>query len=277
RLLAAGQPVLEAAMALLRTRVGCDDLAYHPQTETTPDTSPEPALAHSAAPVRIGTETIGLLQSTTLSPATLTPAATWLGAWLELEHQQATLREAAYRDPLTGAWNRRHFDEFLPKAIDEARAARRSVTVLLFDIDNFKLFNDEHGHAAGDEILTECVRLLDTAVRPTDKVCRIGGDEFAVIFYEPEGPRESSSHHPKSVFDIAERFRALVCEARFHKLADDAPGKLTISGGLATYPWDGRTAQELVERADQLALEGKKQGKNVIAIGPGCHGLRDGQ
>ncbi len=265
--------MLDAALALLRSRVGCDDLVYRAQDEETSDTTPDPSPAHSAAPVRLGDETVGQLLSSSLPPATLAPAAVWLGAWLELEHQQATLREAAYRDPLTGAWNRRHFDEFLPKAIEEAQAERRSVTVLLFDIDDFKCFNDEYGHAAGDEILIECVRLLDTAVRPTDKVCRIGGDEFAVIFYEPEGPRESSSHHPKSVFDIAERFRALVCEARFRKLADDAPGKLTISGGLATYPWDGRTAQELVERADQLALEGKKHGKNVIAIGPECQQL----
>ncbi len=277
RLLSAGQPVLDAALALLRMRVGCDDLTYRAQDQKTTDTTPGSTIAHSAAPVCLGDNTIGELQSNSLPPATLAPAALWLGAWLELEHQQHTLREAAYRDPLTGAWNRRHFDEFLPKAIEEARAARRSLTVLLFDIDDFKRFNDEHGHAAGDEILTECVRLLDTAVRPTDKVCRIGGDEFAVIFYEPEGPRDPSSQHPTSVFDIAERFRSLVCEARFRKLADDAPGHLTISGGLATYPWDGHTAAALVEHADMLALEGKKQGKNVIAIGPGCHRLKDGQ
>lgn len=273
RLLSAGQPVLDAALALLRVRVECDDLTYRTQDQKTTDTTHGSTIAHSAAPVCVGDETIGELLSRSLPPATLAPAAVWLGAWLDLEHQQHTLREAAFRDPLTGAWNRRHFDEFLPEAIEEARAARRSLTVLLFDIDDFKRFNDEHGHAAGDEILTECVRLLDTAVRPTDKVCRIGGDEFAVIFYEPEGPRDPSSHHPTSVFDIAERFRSLVCEARFRKLADDAPGHLTISGGLATYPWDGHTAATLVERADMLALEGKKQGKNVIAIGPGCDRL----
>jgi diguanylate cyclase (GGDEF)-like protein len=150
------------------------------------------------------------------------------------------------------------------------------VTVLVFDIDDFKRFNDAYGHGAGDEILTECVRLLSAAVRPTDKVCRIGGDEFAVIFYEPEGPREPDSRHPTSVFDVAERFQAQLRSAQFRKLRDELPGCLTISGGLATYPWDGRTAEELVERADQLALEGKKQGKNVIAIGPGCRRLANG-
>jgi diguanylate cyclase (GGDEF)-like protein len=265
RLLTLGEPVLDAALAQARSRAGCADIEF-----VGVGGAPTDRGAYSSAPVRIAGEIVGEVRSGAMPPAALSPVGAWLGAWLELEAKQAALREAAFRDPLTGAWNRRYFDEFLPEVIRAARVDRRALTVLFFDIDDFKSFNDKHGHAAGDEILTECVRLLNTAVRPTDKVCRIGGDEFAVVFHEPQGPREPDSRHPTSVFDIAERFRSLVCEARFHKLGDDAPGKLTISGGLATYPWDGRTAEELIERADQLALEGKKQGKNVIAIGPGC-------
>jgi two-component system cell cycle response regulator len=269
RRLADGEPVMAPAMDLLRARFGGAAIRFAPAGER----SACAGEAHAAAPVRIGEEVVGELCSPTTLPADLAPAAAWLGAWLELERRQTQLREAAYRDPLTGAWNRRYFDEFLPQAIAEAGASRRPLTVLLFDIDNFKRFNDAHGHAAGDEILTECVRLLHTAVRPTDKVCRVGGDEFAVIFHEPEGPREPNSRHPTSVHDIAERFRRLVCGARFSKLGDDAPGHLTISGGLATFPWDGRTSAELIQRADELALEGKSQGKNVIALGPrGCGG-----
>lgn len=269
KVLADGRPVLEAALGLLRERSGHEDIRFSAPGER----SACSGAAHAVAPVLVGGEPAGELCSRSAPPAELGPAAEWLGAWLELERTQARLRDAAYRDPLTGAWNRRYFDEFLPGAIAEAQARRRLLTVLLFDIDNFKRFNDEHGHPAGDEILTECVRMLNSAVRPTDKVCRIGGDEFAVIFHEPEGPREPDSKHPTSVHDIAERFRRLVCEARFRKLGSDAPGHLTISGGLATFPWDGRTAAELIERADELAIEGKKQGKNVIAIGPrGCGG-----
>ncbi len=271
RKLKAGQPVLATALAALRAQPGFENVVYAEDSASA--TGPG---AHSAAPVRSGGAVVGSLCSTTLAPASLVPAAEWLGAWLELEHQQQRLRELAFRDPLTGAWNRRFFDDFLPTAIAEARQHRRALTLMVFDIDDFKRFNDQHGHAAGDEILTECVRLLDSAVRPTDKVCRIGGDEFAVIFYEPQGPRQPDSHHPTSVFDIAERFRTLVREARFRKLADDAPGHLTISGGLATFPWDGDSAESLLERADQLALEGKRQGKNVIALGPGCRRLGEG-
>ncbi|MDQ7012933.1 MAG: GGDEF domain-containing protein [Planctomycetota bacterium] len=271
RMLHTGQPVLAAALRALRAQPGFENVVYAEDSACATDSA-----AHSAAPVLSGGAVVGSLCSTTLAPASLAPAAEWLGAWLELEHQQQHLRELAFRDPLTGAWNRRFFDDFLPTAIAEARQHRRALTLMVFDIDDFKRFNDQHGHAAGDEILAECVRLLDTAVRPTDKVCRIGGDEFAVIFYEPQGPRQSDSHHPTSVFDIAERFRSLVREARFHKLADDAPGHLTISGGLATFPWDGDSAESLLERADQLALEGKRQGKNVIALGPGCRRLGEG-
>ncbi len=268
RMLHTGQPVLAAALRALRAQPGFENVVYAEDSACATDSA-----AHSAAPVLSGGAVVGSLCSTTLAPASLAPAAEWLGAWLELEHQQQHLRELAFRDPLTGAWNRRFFDDFLPTAIAEARQHRRALTLMVFDIDDFKRFNDQHGHAAGDEILAECVRLLDTAVRPTDKVCRIGGDEFAVIFYEPQGPRQPDSHHPTSVFDIAERFRSLVREARFRKLADDAPGYLTISGGLATFPWDGDSAESLLERADQLALEGKRQGKNVIALGPGCQRL----
>jgi diguanylate cyclase (GGDEF)-like protein len=103
-------------------------------------------------------------------------------------------------------------------------------------------------------------------VRPTDRVCRIGGDEFAVIFYEPKGPRESGSRHPQSIHAIADRFQSQIRGHKFPRL-QEAPGPLTVSGGLATYPWDGATAADLLAKADQLALESKRQGKNVITIG----------
>ncbi len=198
----------------------------------------------------------------------LEQAAAWLAGWMRLEARHKTLAMQASTDPLTGAWNRRFFDATLAEAIEHAGEARRDLSVLVFDIDDFKRYNDEHGHDAGDEILCEVVQLLQSVIRPSDKVCRIGGDEFAVIFDDPAGPREPASRHPTSVFDIAERFRALVREARFRKLADDAPGQLTISGGLATFPWDGLDGAALVRAADQRAIESKHHGKNAIELGP---------
>lgn len=204
------------------------------------------------------------------APALLEGHARWLAAWLALDAQHEQLREAAFTDPLTHAWNRRYFETFLASGIAEAGRERRSLTILMFDIDDFKKFNDAHGHAAGDLILRETVRLLASVIRPSDKVCRIGGDEFAVIFHEPSGPRSATSRHPESVFQIARRFQQQVAAQRFPKLGLEAPGTLTISGGLATFPWDGRTAEELWDRCDKLMLESKAQGKNAITLGPGA-------
>ena len=198
----------------------------------------------------------------------LRQSAEWLAHWMALREQHRQLYSAAFTDSLTGAWNRRYFERFLESAIKDAQRRRHSLTILIFDIDDFKHYNDTYGHPAGDEILTETVRLLRSVVRPSDKVCRIGGDEFAVIFHEPEGPREAGSRHPGSISAIATRFQRQIAAARFPKLGADAKGRLTISGGLATYPWDGHSVETLVGRADELVLDSKRQGKNVICFGP---------
>lgn len=213
----------------------------------------------------------GVLTTDRDTPAALLKLeANHLAGWLSLAKQQRQLRSAAFTDQLTGAWNRRYFDYFLTSAINNARRLRHDVTIMVYDIDNFKRYNDLYGHAAGDEILSETVRLLISVIRPTDRVCRIGGDEFVVIFDDPKGPRDGGAHHPTSIAQIALRFQKQICAHHFPKLGLDAPGTLTISGGLATYPWDGSTPETLLERADQLALESKRMGKNIITFGPGA-------
>jgi diguanylate cyclase (GGDEF)-like protein len=217
----------------------------------------------------------GAIRSGTAPVEALAAQANWLAGWLALRDQHAQLRDAAFTDSLTGAHNRRFFEHFLRAAIEQAAAGRRSLTVLMFDIDDFKVFNDQYGHAAGDEILKEAVRLLRSVIRPTDKVCRIGGDEFVVIFHEPDGPRSAASRPPTSVFEIARRFQDAIASHKFPKLGRDAPGRLQVSGGLATYPWDGRTAEELLARADELSLQSKRLGKNCITLGPGAERERE--
>ncbi len=213
----------------------------------------------------------GVLTSDSDAPrALLKREAKRMAGWLTVSKQQRQLRSAAFTDQLTGAWNRRYFDYFLTSAIDNARRLRHDVTLMVYDIDDFKQYNDEYGHAAGDEILSETVRLLISVIRPTDRVCRIGGDEFVVIFDDPEGPRDAGAHHPMTIAQIALRFQKQICAHHFPKLGSDAPGTLTISGGLATYPWDGSSPEELLDRADQLALESKRMGKNIITFGPGA-------
>lgn len=255
-----GRDVLAAALAVLRTRVG--------------DTSVEFQTQPGASSVRV--ESTGAVHGHLLAqgtpPEVLRPHARWLARWLRLRDQQAQLRDAAFTDSLTGAYNRRYFDRYLATAIEGARASQWNVSVLMFDLDNFKSYNDAYGHDAGDELLTETTRLLRSVLRPSDRVCRIGGDEFAVIFHDPHGPRTADSKPPASVFEIATRFQEQIRGHKFPKLAHLAPGTLTVSGGLATFPWDGSTPSELLARADERAMQSKRQGKNAITIGPPTHG-----
>ncbi len=251
-----GREVAEACLAIIRERTGDASVMYH---------ATEPK---GGAEIRWDSATLGWLTAEKVPHKKLEQHARWMAGWLWLRDQQTQLRSAAFTDPLTGAWNRRYFDRFLGSAIEQARNTRRSFTLMVFDIDDFKQYNDKFGHEAGDEILTETVRLLRSCIRPTDRVCRIGGDEFAVIFHDPEGPRQEGSKPPESVAEIAQRFQKQIGEHTFPKLAG-TPSTLTISGGLATFPWDGSTPEELLARADQLALRSKRQGKNVLTFGPG--------
>jgi diguanylate cyclase (GGDEF)-like protein len=230
------------------------------------DSLPPRVAAH---PVTFNGRSFGRLATAFASADDLRPWADWLARWLALDRAHRDYRAAAFRDDLTSAWNRRFFDTFLAQAIADAGRRRRPVTLMVFDIDDFKRYNDTFGHEAGDDILRETVKLMNSVIRKGDRVCRIGGDEFAVVFADPEGPREAGSMHPEQVETIAKRFQDQVSQMKFPKLGRDAPGPLTISGGLATYPWDGLDPRSLLHHADQLALQSKRRGKNVITLGPG--------
>jgi len=262
-----GEDVLGPALAVLRERLGDPTVSFVSDAES--------AFSGSQAPVKWEETTLGFLRAGAAGVQALAPHADWLASWLRLREQQVQLREAAFTDPLTGAWNRRYFDRFLNAALVQAKERKHAVTILLFDIDNFKTYNDRFGHPAGDEILSQTVALLRSVIRPSDRVCRLGGDEFAVIFHDPQGPRERNSRHPESVREIADRFQRQVWGCKFPKLAGAAMGTLTISGGLATYPWDGRTPEELLAKADELLMRSKSEGKNAITYGPGATRERD--
>ncbi|MEM8758275.1 MAG: GGDEF domain-containing protein [Planctomycetota bacterium] len=253
-----GRDLVEPAMGLIRARSGRPDAEF----VAAGDGRAAPPAGHDVA---WGDALFGWLVAD--EHAGLADAARWLAGWLALADQQRRLRLESMTDAVSGAWNRRYFDRFLEAAIPHARAKRHKLTVLVFDIDNFKSFNDRFGHEAGDVILSETVALMRSMTRPSDRICRIGGDEFAVVFYEPEGPRDKHSDHPEDFEVVAERFQRAVLEQRFPRLGIELPGELTISGGLATFPWDGQSAEELLRCADLRALESKRSGKNTITFG----------
>ena len=190
--------------------------------------------------------------------------------------QHAKLQRLALHDELTGCANTRYFRQFLSRIIDKARAERFPVTLLMFDIDNFKQYNDAYGHGVGDAILRQTGALIRRCIRDHDFVARVGGDEFAVVFWEkndPSKPVEDEEHRrglgrvPKGPAQIAARFRRLMSEGEFGALGTTGEGRLTISGGMAVYPYDATGADELIVAADNALMFGAKAGgKNAIAL-----------
>ncbi|MGH7178307.1 MAG: GGDEF domain-containing protein [Tepidisphaeraceae bacterium] len=233
------------------------------------------ALRHDGGPERVLYLAIPLDEDETAARHALAQMAHLLGKLALLQERHKGLETAAITDDLTGLYNGRYFRLFLARIIEKARTHRFPVTVLLFDIDNFKSYNDKYGHGVGDEILRQTANLIRRCVREHDKVCRISGDEFAVIFWEKEGPRQpreatsasTGSRVPQSVRAVCDRFRRLIASPDFQLLGASGHGTLTISGGLAVYPYDATTPQALIDAADRvLMLEAKKSGKNTIFL-----------
>lgn len=196
-----------------------------------------------------------------------------VGRLLESAERAQEWQKLALTDDLTGLPNRRHLLRFLEEKLAVAEKLRITVTALVFDIDDFKRYNDAYGHDAGDEILIEVGRLFQQCSRRTDLVARYGGDEFVVVFWDPEGPRTLGSQHPAGFVEVVQRFRATLKRHRFERLGPEAQGCLTISGGLAHYPWQAKTPFELIEAADRALLQAKVAGKNrfwVIGDGAVC-------
>lgn len=204
-------------------------------------------------------------------PAALTPAlkaqldqsASWLGGWMALSHQNTQLRTLAITDELSGAYNRRYFIKFVNSLLNKARTERFRVTMLLFDIDNFKTYNDQFGHPAGDEIIRQLITLLRRCTRERDLVARIGGDEFAVIFWDFEAPRQPNSEHPRDAVAATERFRKAIADHQWETQCK-IKGSVSISGGIASFPWDADNFTDLLATADIALLKAKSAGKNVI-------------
>ncbi|MEM8876076.1 MAG: GGDEF domain-containing protein [Planctomycetota bacterium] len=198
----------------------------------------------------------------------------------KLDQRHEALQRLAYFDDLTGIHNGRYFRWFLSRILDRARRNYFPVTLLLFDIDNFKQYNDKYGHAVGDDILRQTAQLMRRCCREHDCVARISGDEFAVVFWEKEGPREphdpehaTTNRVPQTPLAIANRFRRLLSDSDFPALGQSGRGKLTISGGMAVFPYDAHTAEELIDAADKaLMFNAKQHGKNSIALVSGANG-----
>jgi GGDEF domain-containing protein len=191
-----------------------------------------------------------------------------------LQDRHNRLQKLAITDELTGLYNGRYFRHFLSLIIERARKMHFPVTLLLFDIDDFKKYNDQNGHAIGDEILKQAAALMRRCTRQHDLVARIGGDEFAVVFWDKEGPRQPkdpkpgvTSRPPVEPLQVFERFRGLISSEEFPLLGQTGKGVLTVSAGLAVFPYEASNPTELIQEADRrLMLGAKRSGKNSVFI-----------
>jgi diguanylate cyclase (GGDEF)-like protein len=176
----------------------------------------------------------------------------------DLERQSAT-------DPLTGLYNRRRMMEALENEVRRSRRLKHSFAVLLADVDNFKRYNDAHGHPAGDEVLKRVAAILRDATRDVDIVARYGGEEFFVLMPETEGDGAA---------DVADRVRQRLA-------ADPLPGgTVTLSFGVAEFPVHGDTGETLIAIADAALYQAKREGRDRVVVAPGTaarrHSARSG-
>ncbi|HEV2826209.1 MAG TPA: diguanylate cyclase [Pyrinomonadaceae bacterium] len=163
--------------------------------------------------------------------------------------------EAAYTDHLTGAANRRRFDQQLELEIDRAARYAHPLCLLLLDIDDFKKINDEFGHIAGDEVINHLAKILQEGVRAPDLAARIGGDEFAVLLVETSLDKG---------LEVADRLRQMIKASDF-PTAGSGTLKITVSVGIAESPSDERTTPEvLARRADAALYEAKREGRDRV-------------
>lgn len=163
----------------------------------------------------------------------------------------------SHTDSITQVWNHGFFQRTLSEEIEKAKKNNEKLTLLMVDIDNFKKFNDTYGHQKGDILLRELAKLLKKSSRDRDFVCRYGGEEFAIILTQIN--KEQS-------FVIAERMREEIAHHNFPKFHADQMLNITVSIGLATFPDDAQTKEELIAKADKAMYIAKFGGKNQTCM-----------
>lgn len=166
-----------------------------------------------------------------------------------------TAEEAGSLDGLTGALNKRQLAERLARELQEAAHDARAVSVLFFDIDHFQHYNRTNGHLAGDDLLRQLVTLVKAKLRDTDVVARVGGEEFVVVY--PGAAKQAAMR-------LAEDLRGEVERYPFPHRAHQPQGAVTISGGVATFPEDAKSGENLLRCADQASCEAKAAGRNRV-------------
>jgi len=166
-----------------------------------------------------------------------------------------TAKEEAVTDALTELYNRRYFFEKAREAAHKAIKHHSPISIFIFDIDHFKKYNDMHGHPEGDYLLKELSRILKENSREGDVTARYGGEEFIVLM--PDTDKEGAVVY-------GEKIRKVIESYPFRHREKQPLGYLSVSGGVASFPFDGSSIEAVIRCADEALYESKRSGRNMI-------------
>ncbi len=173
----------------------------------------------------------------------------------QLEQAKERLGELAVTDGLTGLYNYRYFKEYMGREIRRAKRHHLFFSLIMSDIDYFKNYNDTHGHLAGDHVLKTIAQLMIKNIRSIDVAVRYGGEEFALVL--PETNKESARI-------VADKLSGLIENHNFPNEETQPNHRITISMGIATFPDNGDSADELIKCADRRLYRAKAEGRNKV-------------
>jgi diguanylate cyclase (GGDEF)-like protein len=174
----------------------------------------------------------------------------------EIQILQAQLKEESIRDPLTRLYNRRYMEDALQREFAHATRDGYPVSIIMADIDHFKKVNDTHGHSAGDEVLEQLSQLFMANFRAEDIVCRYGGEEFLIVM--PETSAETAFMRIDGLRKVLETTPLKLSGLEL---------QITLSAGIAVYPAEGSTIDQIVQKADQAMYQAKREGRNRVIAG----------
>jgi diguanylate cyclase (GGDEF)-like protein len=177
---------------------------------------------------------------------------------VEMSQFEETER-SAITDPLTGLYNRRYLRTAMRREVRRSHRYGIVFSLLMLDLDEFKNVNDQYGHMLGDLVLRRVSRVIRRSVREADIACRYGGEEFAVLF--PETDRLGT-------YTVADRIRKGVAASFCERPTGGRRIPMTVSGGIASFPDDGRESSTLVARADETLYRAKRAGRNRVVLHP---------
>lgn len=243
------------------------------ETDRYPDENPQEGESRSrtldiAAPILFNDDLLGVLYVGGIhnpdgnEKRLLTMITSFAGVLLRNSVYIDDARQEANTDQLTGLYNRRYFFRKANEELVRARGYAYPLSVFMFDIDDFKAYNDAHGHTEGDVLLVSLCEVVKKITRKTSVFARYGGEEFIVLLPNVD---------KKNALLYAERVRALTEKHPFPHRELHMDGFVSISGGISEFPSDGDTIDGLVQMADEALYESKKNGKNMITAYGSSH------